>query len=100
MRKGMPILVVLCLVSGFVGGLSGGGERKPDVSKTPDHDVIARLETRIGELERRLELLEKLSGDDTPDEEWKNRTLGSGMVNGSRVYVLPLSHVQRIRADK
>ncbi|MCA9097448.1 MAG: hypothetical protein KDA36_03645 [Planctomycetaceae bacterium] len=58
---------------------------------SPEQRRIARLEQRIQQLEQRLAALEFHADRTNPDDEWKTRALGSRIVNGSRVYVLPLS---------
>ncbi len=58
---------------------------------SPEQTRIAQLEQRIQQLEQRLAALEFHADRANPDDEWKTRALGSRIVNGSRVYVLPLS---------
>lgn len=94
MRKGMLVFLLSVTTLGLGGWLSGGSGEDPRV-KVPaesENKALARLEQRILQLEKRLAALEQENGIRDDDEGWKSRALGSNVVNGSRVYVLPLSH--------
>lgn len=97
MRKGMLILILPLVFAGLGGWLSGGADEAIHLNEETgtESKAIARLEQRILQLEKRLSALEQ--GDDIQktDGGWKSRASGSKVVNGSRVYVLPLSHASQ-----
>ena len=104
MRKGLLFGLLAISMIGIGNWLSGETPTLPvnnslpatqessNAEKTsPEQRRIARLEQRIQQLEQRLSALEVRADYANPDDEWKTRALGSSIVNGSRVYVLPLS---------
>lgn len=98
MRKGLLFGLLAISMIGIGNWLSGESPTPPatqessNAEKTsPEQRRIARLEQRIQQLEQRLSALEVRADYANPDDEWKTRALGSSIVNGSRVYVLPLS---------
>ena len=65
-------------------------------AETPlDTRIVTELQQKIELLERRIQLLEKQVEDRQLDDDWRSRTLGNRVVNGSRVYVVPLSYSSR-----
>ncbi len=95
MRTGLPTVLLLALLILLIARLPAeSNDNIPEgVSPRGVSERIMRLEERIVHLERRLAAVEREARTaQLPDDDWKSRSLGSSVINGLKVHVIPLNH--------
>lgn len=59
---------------------------------SPPDPIVADLQRKLEQLEQRIQTLERQLEDGQNDDDWKARATENRVVNGTRVYVVPLTH--------